>query len=355
MSTGLVTAPANGNSKAEKLVVRDTGPAAYLFDTARFEHCYRIATAMAKASLIPEHLTHTGPKNNKKELPMEMIVGNCFMIVNQAIRWGMDPFALPAETYVVGNKLGFQGKLVAAVVNARADLHSPLQCIYNSGKGPDLAAVVFGSRKDISSEAWPLLKKYAKDEDGDAYTDLMSLGVMCVRMTVAQGKTDNQMWTKDPQQKLFYSTATKWARRHTPEIILGVLTDDDLERVQFAAEHHVDPTPRTLEQLADRLTSEPATDTTGFRSTGETDDSHVVDGQGEESSESLTTIDPEMLAKFDGLTTAEAIEAAFQHHMIHVSDLNGLVAARDAVLAKLPKVETEPKGKSSKKSQGSLV
>jgi hypothetical protein len=222
-------------AKPEKLVVHDSGPAAYLFDTARFEHCYRIATAMAKASLIPEHLTHTGKGPNKKELPLEMIIGNCFMIVNQAIRWGMDPFALPAETYVVGNKLGFQGKLVAAVINARANLHVPLAVIYTSGRGDDLAAVLFGSREPIPKEAWPLLKKYAKDEDGEAYTDLMALGVLCIRISVGQAKTDNQMWHKDPQQKLFYSGATKWSRRHAPEIILGVLTDDDLERMNASA------------------------------------------------------------------------------------------------------------------------
>lgn len=242
-----LTVPTN---KPEKLVVHDTGPAAYLFDTARFEHCYRIATAMAKASLIPDHLTIG---RDKKELPMDMIIGNCFMIVNQAIRWGMDPFALPAETYVVGSKLGFQGKLVAAVINARAGLHHPLSAIYTSGRGDDLAAVVFGSREPIPKDAWPLLKLYAKDESGEAYTDLMALGVLCIRISVGQAKTANQMWTKDPQQKLFYSGATKWARRHAPEIILGVLTDDDLERIQGASGDGRGMVVETMDQLTDKI------------------------------------------------------------------------------------------------------
>jgi hypothetical protein len=245
--------PAVRPAAPEKLVVHDASAAANLFDTARFEQCYRIAKAIAQASLIPEHLTHSGKGANKKELPFEMIVGNCFLIVNQAIRWQMDPFALPAETYVIGNKLGYQGKLVAAVINARAGLAAPLAAIYSKGKGDDLATVVFGSKRPIPDEAWPLLKKYAADEDGDTYTDLMSIGVLAIRLTVRQGKTDNQMWTKDPQQKLFYSGATKWARRHKPEIILGVLTDDDMERIQASEQGRT--TVETLGQITDRLTS----------------------------------------------------------------------------------------------------
>jgi hypothetical protein len=244
----------NGNLPAvappAKLVVQDTSATAYMFDTARFEQCYRIAKAMAQASLIPDHLTMD---RAKKELPFDMIAGNCFMIVNQAIRWGMDPFALPAETYVVANKLGFQGKLIAAVINARAGLKKPLQVIYNSGRGDDLAAVVFGSREDIPKEAWPLLKKLAKEEDGEVYTDLMSMDVMCIRISVGQAKTTNDMWKKDPQQKLFYTGATKWARRHAPEIILGVLTDDDLDRMRHTETLPEQPT--LVEDITARLSA----------------------------------------------------------------------------------------------------
>lgn len=310
--TATTTAPASNGAgatttltapKPEKLVVHDSGPAAYLFDTARFEHCYRIATAMAKASLIPEHLTMVGPKNAKRELPFDAIVGNCFMIVNQAVRWGMDPFALPAETYVVGNKLGFQGKLVAAVINARAGLSAPLSVIYNSGKNDDLAAVVFGSRSAVPREAWPLLKKYAKDESGEAYADLMEMGVLCIRVSVGQAKTDNPMWKSDPQQKLFYTGSTKWARRHAPEIILGVLTDDDMERMNAAGVGAVDVQQvRNLDQLTERLEHPAMT--------------HVVEA--ETVTKPIITADPEteplafcnqMEAAMGACATAEEIDA----------------------------------------------
>lgn len=192
----------------EVRVVEDNSPTAYLFDTARFEHMQRIATAMASASLIPKHLRG----NNMQEA-----VANCFLVVNQSIRWNLDPFAVAPETYEVGGKLGYQGKLVAAVVNTRAGLDGRLQYTFE-GSGDERTITVSGRFK------------------GDATAEIITL-------RVKDAKTDNKMWIKDPDQKLVYSGAVKWARRHCPEIVLGVITDDDLERI--AAERAIDVTPPT--------------------------------------------------------------------------------------------------------------
>jgi hypothetical protein len=68
-------------------------------------------------------------------------------------------------------------------------------------------------------------------------------------LSVGQAKTSNKMWTSDPDQKLVYSGATKWARRHCPEIMLGVLTDQDLEVMRENS-----PTITTLSVTADKPT-----------------------------------------------------------------------------------------------------
>jgi len=184
-------------------LVEDNGPLANLLDTARFEHMIRIAGLMAGASLIPDHLWKN-TKTNEAFTP-EQVKANCFLIVNQALRWGIDPFAAAPETYVVGGKLGFQGKLVAAIINYRAPIESNLAYSY-TGKGDDLTITVSAT---IKGETEP----------------------RTVTLSVGQAKTGNQMWTKDLEQKLVYSGATKWARRHCPEVILGVLTDDDIEKM----------------------------------------------------------------------------------------------------------------------------
>ena len=162
------------------------------------------------------------------------------------------------ETYEVQGKMSYQGKLVAAVVNARGGLHRSLDAIYSNGKGDALAAVIYGSRDVIPQDAKPLLKKYANEEDRDALTDLKFMGVMAIRVSVGQCKTSNKMWTSDPEQKLFYTGATKWARRFTPELMMGVITDEDIDRMSVQGGLQIEPgtAPRTLDDLERKVSGE---------------------------------------------------------------------------------------------------
>lgn len=193
--------------KDAKLVVQDDSSNSYLMDTARFEHSYRIAKLMASASLLPDHLW----MNKQKEaLPESQIVGNCFLIVNQSLRWGFDPFAVAPETYSIGGKLGFQGKLIAAVVNSRAGLRGRLDYEF-IGDGEKRGVIVSGT--------------FANDSEPHTVTVLL-----------AAVRTQNDMWKRDPDQKLCYTGAIKWARRWCPEVVLGVATDDDLEMIKETSE-----------------------------------------------------------------------------------------------------------------------
>jgi hypothetical protein len=152
---------------------------------------------MAAASLMPKHLKGSTP---------EEAIANSFLVVNQAFTWGINPFAVAQETYVVSGNLGYQGKLVAAIINTKARLKERLRYEYNDKPGDALEITVIGT---------------FQGEDEPRKTTL----------TVGQAKTQNQMWTKDPRQKLIYSGVIKWARAHAPELILGVATDDDIDRI----------------------------------------------------------------------------------------------------------------------------
>jgi len=185
-------------SENGKLVVQDEVVA--LFDTAKFEHMYRVAKLMASSDLMPKHLMG-------KE-------ANCMLIVQQALRWKMDPFAMAQGTFVVSNKLGYEGKVVAAVVNTRAALKERLK--YDvSGEGQNCSVVVRGTFQ-------------GEDEE------------RTVAATWAEGKAlspHGAKWKELPDQQLCYYAARKWARRHCPELILGVLSDDEVE----AMSRHVGP------------------------------------------------------------------------------------------------------------------
>jgi hypothetical protein len=211
----------------------------------------REAEKLACASLCPSHLKVAMPPidgtpatDARRRAAWNQMLGNCILVSNQARKWGADTFAVAAESYVVGNKLGYQGKLIAAVVNARAGLSEPIQALYSTGKGDSFAAVIYASEDAITGEErekmFALLAEYADNEDQKANRELARMGVLTVRVSVGQCKTDNKMWKSDPEQKLFYTGCTKWARRHKPEMMVGILSDDDLEymRMQERREQH---------------------------------------------------------------------------------------------------------------------
>lgn len=174
-------------------------PVANLLDNRQFSQILRAAKLMASSSLVPNHL---------KGRSMDETIANMFLVINQALRWRMDPFAVARESYVVSGNLGYQGKLVAAVINCRADLADRLSYSY-SGTGQNLTVTVSGR---LEGESKP----------------------RTIELAVKDAATKNEMWTKDPQQKLAYTGATKWARRHAPEVMLGVMTEDDLDIIDTA-------------------------------------------------------------------------------------------------------------------------
>lgn len=192
----------------EVRVVADSGPLAYIWDTARFEHMFRIADAMALAPIIPDHLRGIKRGQTFEEFTPAQVKGNCFRIVNQAMRWDVDPFAIVDETYVTAGKLGYQGKVVAAIINTKAPLKERLKYSYTGTKGRDDYEITVSGTFIGENEP------------------------RTVTLSVGEAKTQNQMWAKDPKQKLIYSGVVRWARAFASELMLGVLTDDDLERME---------------------------------------------------------------------------------------------------------------------------
>lgn len=197
-----------------------------LLDTAKFEQMQRIAGVMAEASILPDHLVAQPFWWRKNMAPGDIAdlrakmseeawnrswvdakkrtVANCFLVVEQSFRWGMSPFAVAPETYVVGGKLAYQGKLVLAVVNELAGLESRLRFQW-AGEGTERQITISGRFRGESVDR----------EDTVVWSKV---------------KTDNQAWTKDPDQKLLYTGILHWARRWCPEVVLGVKSREDVEQ-----------------------------------------------------------------------------------------------------------------------------
>jgi len=190
------------------------------------------AQQLSRAAYLPPHLRGKVSKGGQisEYFSDEQVVANCTQLIAQADAWNMDPFAVAGESYSVHGRLGFQGKLIAAVVNAFChELRGGLQVIH-AGEGGEMRAVVFGASGPITDPQKTHLIAYLVNGSQDSRTALTLDGVKAVRITVKGAKTDNKMWTDDPEQKLWYSGATKWARRYAPELLLGCVTDDDIDR-----------------------------------------------------------------------------------------------------------------------------
>lgn len=192
-----------------------------LLDTGRFEQIQRIASIMARSSLTPDHLRtvttvdddgNTVYENGRRQiehLSYEAIFANCFRVVNQAMRWGTDPFATAECTSVVRGKLCYEGKLVAGVLDAKLGIELAYE--WNDLKG-DAYGITVSGRTQKRGE------------------------LKSIKGTVGEWKTNRKgspwLAAGNHTRMLVYRGAREWARIYKPSLMLGVYTDDEIEALE---------------------------------------------------------------------------------------------------------------------------
>jgi len=199
--------------RRERPLVIDAVP---VLDSGRFEQMQRIASVMARSPLVPESLRceaeGQGPNRKVAMLAPEVALANCFLVVNQAVRWGLDPFAVAQCCSVVHGRLMYEGKLVAAVLDAKLGVQ--LSYAWN----------------DRTGDAFGIQVRGPKDRDGN---DRVISG------TVGDWKTsgNNSPWGKPANHRkmLAYRGSREWVRLYEPAILLGVYTPDELGDMQETA------------------------------------------------------------------------------------------------------------------------
>lgn len=137
--------------------------------------------------------------------------GACLAILTQAMRWNMDPFAVSLKAYVADRDgvgpVAFEAQLVHAIVLKNAPLSKRPRCTY-SGEGMDRRCkVVFhviGEDEPLEYES-PALEKIKKQ---------------------------SPLWKDDPDQQLWYYSVRAGARRHFPDVLMGVYTQEEMAGVQ---------------------------------------------------------------------------------------------------------------------------
>ena len=212
-------------------------PVQLYMTTSAFDQLQRVATLMANSTLVPEHLLQGN---------LQQRISNCCQVVAQAIRWRMDPFLVAQKTFVLKGKLAYEGQLIAAVVNTHPKVNGPLRYRYTGKPGsPERGVVVSGSLKKNPGEVLEI--------DG-------TVGSWATHKKADAGGGLTDQWLRDPDQMLSYRGARQWARRHMPEAVLGVYSQDEIEGDVVDLDRQADgtygppPTPDArLGALAEKL------------------------------------------------------------------------------------------------------
>jgi len=176
-------------------------PQQITLDDSLFNKCHRLAQMMASgACTVPKHLQGN--------------TGDCFAIVGQSLRWGMDPYAVAQKTHLVNGTLGYEAQLVIAVINNRAPIVDRIKFEYFG----DWSKVK--AKDDKSTDVGVICRATFKGDDHPTELSLSMAQVGTVR--------NSPLWAADPRQQLAYLAAKRFSRLHCPDVILGVYTPDEL-------------------------------------------------------------------------------------------------------------------------------
>lgn len=160
---------------------------------------------------------------------------DCAAVTMQAMKWGFDPFSVAQKSYKVKDIIAYEAQLIAAVVNTRSGIKGRLKYDF-VGTGQDMTCTVSGMLDGAECI-------YTSPRVGDITTK------------------NSPLWKSDPQQQLGYFSARSWARRHVPEVLLGVYDREEAEQFQ-GADNAKNVTPSVMQRLQQR--QEPVQQHEGF-------------------------------------------------------------------------------------------
>ena len=130
--------------------------------------------------------------------------GGCLAITIQAREWAMSPFAVANKSYCVNDRISYEAQLVSAVILRRAPIQGRFTIEY-TGEGDKRVCKV--SVKTIEGET----VEYQTPEIGKITTK------------------NSPLWKSDPDQQLAYFAQRSLCRRHFPDVLLGVYTQDEID------------------------------------------------------------------------------------------------------------------------------
>lgn len=202
-----------------------------MFDTARFEHFQRAASALMHSSIMNPSIRGSSP---------QQAFSNLMLLADQSDRWKLPLIAIVQETSIVHDKLVFSGKLIAAALQ--------------SSLGIKLFPWFTGERGALDYRVY--LSDVTWDDDSDEMLANLKPGVQIRGRRIVDGSVGewrtlqknssnpNPAWTgAATQNQLIYRGSREWARRFESAHMLGVYGDDEIDQIQGRMDRARDVTP----------------------------------------------------------------------------------------------------------------
>lgn len=209
--------------------------------------------------------------------------GDCAALIMICQPYGFNPFMVSWKTYKASKSadapISFEGQLVNAMVNQSAPIQGRLKYEY-VGEGNTRRCTVYGYDR----------------ETGEAIT--------YTTPEIAKIPTKNSpLWKGDPDQQLGYYAARSWARRHFPELLLGVYTREEIEEAPREP-RDITPKPGGFASIAQKARQQAAQEAAPEQEAKE--DTHTLDG------EVLPSEEGNAPAENQGSESGGAIERTFE-------------------------------------------
>lgn len=153
--------------------------------------------------------------------------GACFSVALQATEWNMTSFTVANKTYVVNDRMGYESQLITALILTRAPIADYPEYTF-TGEGPTLRCKVAIKMKN------------------GRVLEYESPAVGAIKVK------NSPLWVSDTEQQLCYYSMRAWARRHQPNVIMGIYTPEELQELppeQTGPETAKDVSPSLVERI----------------------------------------------------------------------------------------------------------
>jgi hypothetical protein len=175
-----------------------------------FDQMARAAAMMAKTDIIPQNY------RGKPE--------NCFVAIEMASRMGVSPLMVMQNLYVVQGKPSWSGQAATAMLKNSPEFRN-VKHVYTGDKGKD---------------SWGCYVEAERVPGGEVVTG----PEVTISMAKAEGwysKTGSK-WQTMPELMLAYRASAFFARVHSPELLMGMQTREEVEDVSK-------PEPKVIEDV----------------------------------------------------------------------------------------------------------